>query len=121
MFAPRQATSWPDCLFAHWHSHNVAGPDAADPDSALGDERHSGRQSVSGAIIPGGASGRATLGSSAGVVGIPSGVSVGAAIDGVRSSHGLYGIARVGTGLGGGVWSGTRADCPVGQSADCGD
>src|SRR6266436_5603478 len=102
----------PDCLPAYWHSPDAARPDAAHPDRALGAERHAGGLSVSGAI-PGLARGRPTLGASPDALGIPSRISLGAAVDGLRSVHSSSRIVRAGDGRGGGVWLGPGASCPV--------
>ena len=48
-------------------------------------------------------------------------VSVGAAVDGMRSGHSLYGIARARAGLCGRVRFGTGANDPDKQFADCRD
>src|SRR6266478_6518624 len=92
----------PDCLPAYWHSPDAARPDAAHSDCALDAERHSGGLSVSGAI-PGIARGRPTLGTSPDALGIPSRISVGAVVDGLRSLHSPPRIVRAGDGRGRGV------------------
>src|SRR5258708_5854636 len=87
----------PDCLPAYWHSPDAARPDAAHPDRALGAERHAGGLSVSGAI-PGIARGRPTLGASPDALGIPSRISLGTVVDGLRSVHSSPRIVRAGHG-----------------------
>src|SRR6266404_2423814 len=102
----------PDCLPAYGHSPDAARPDAAHPDRALGAERHAGGLSVSGAI-PGIACGRPTLGASSDALGIPSRISVGAVVDGLRSLHSPPRIVRAGDGCSRGIWFGPGAGCPV--------
>jgi len=102
----------PDCLPAYWHSPDAARPDASHSDCALDAERHSGGLSVSGAI-PGIASGRPTLGIFADALGISSRISLGTAVDGLRSVHASPRIFRAGHGRSRRVWLGIGAGCPV--------
>ncbi len=109
---PQTNPRWPDCLPAYGHSPDAARPDAAHPDRALGAERHAGGLSVSGAI-PGIARGRPTLGASPDALGIPSRISLGTAVDGLRSVHSSPRIVRARYGRSRGVWFGIGTGCPV--------